>query len=235
MAISKPIAQLISDPDGTALQTFLTASPESWAAEHFGRRYGQALPTEEELQNASSVAARCYRALLEEFTVLRGWFTPEGTLSPLQMAPFLASLRNKPVADGLGWDFTASGEAQLLMQQFKGQLIFCQRAALDVPLHSRTQHNLQFAGLMRLVRSAYGNRADLHSWRPRLKRKDGREVVELTGAELSRRWVAFRSYTFMIQVGCDPHTSWLSCKCHDVFGHVDEDLSTGVRGENDES
>lgn len=226
MAISKPIAQLIADADGMALQSFLTATPESWAQEHFTRRYGQALPTDEEMAAQCSWAAKCYRALIEEHAVLRGWFTTEGKLSPIQMAPFLASLPHKPVADGLGWDFTADGDAQPLMQQFKGQLIFCQRAAFDVPASARTTHNLQFAGLMRLVRSAYGNRAELHSWRPRLKRKDGRDTVELTGAEVARRWVAFRSFTFMVQVGCDPFTSWLSCKCHDVFGHVDEDIST---------
>ncbi len=231
MAISKPITQLISDADGSALQTFLTASAESWAADHFGRRYSQALPTPEELASPTSIAARCYQALLDEFHVIRGWFTPEGKLSRLQMAPFLASLRNKPVADGLAWDFAASGDALPLMQQFKGQLIFCQRAAADVAYSDRTQHNLQFAGLMRLVRAAYGNRADLHNWRPRIKRKEGRDVVEFTGAELSRRWVAFRSYTFMIQAGCDPYTSWLSCKCHDIFGHVDEEPIVPERAE----
>lgn len=228
MAISLPIAALIADNDGLMLQVFVSSTPESWAHDHFLRRYGQAPPTADEMANPLSLSAKCYRALLEEHSVLRGWFTPEGKLSPLQMAPFLASLRSKPVADGFGWDFTTAGDAQPLMQQFKGQLIFCQRSALEVPATNRTQHNLQFAGVMRLVRSAYSGRAELHTWRPRLKRKDGREVVELTGAEVARRWVAFRSFVFMVQVGCDPFTSWLSCKCHDVFGHVDEDLAQSL-------
>ena len=226
MAISRPFHALIADPDGHALTAFLQSSPADWATNAMLTRYGQPAPDEAELDDSVSVAAKCYRALLAEYHTAREWFTDDGVLSPLLQAPWTAKLMSAPIADGLGWDFRPDGTAEPELQQFKGQLIFSQRSAKSLPFRDRHVGNLQFAGLMRLIRAAYTSRAKLHTWKPIL-RKDpaGAQVVAVPADALAHRWIAFRTFSFLVQIGCDPYTSWYASKAHQALGPVDEDRS----------
>jgi hypothetical protein len=225
MSFTRPVTSLIASPDGTALTAFLTASPEQWAADQMNMRYRQAPPSIEEMADSRSWAVRCYEHLKVEYKTLRGWFTPENKLSPLLIAPFQATLKSQPAKDGLGWDFKASLDGDVNMQHFKSTLIYAYRAATELPVSNRTNGNVQFSGLMRIVRAAYGARAESQAWKPILKHDPaaGRQVVTTSAEELSKRWVAFRTFCFMVQVGCDPYASWQACKCQQAFGPVDND------------
>lgn len=225
MPLTQPLLSLIADQDGTALTSFLTKSADEWATEHMARRYSQSPPTPEE--GPRHMARRCYDHLKYEHGVIRGWFTDTRKFSLLLQSPFTAGLRKQPVGNGIGWDFRATGEAEPRMMQFKQALIYCQRAADQIPPDDRTLGNLHFSGLVRLVRAAYRGRAELHNWRPVMGREGepARDVVKLSGEELATRWVAFRSMAFMVQVGADPFVAWAASKCGKVFGPIDENVS----------
>jgi hypothetical protein len=219
MALTRSITSLITDGRDYATKEFLTLSPETWASEHMASRYGHThLPTDHE----DSFANLCFEFLKEEYRSLRSWFTDDGKFSPLLQSKFMTTRLSGPVGNGIGWDFMPNGDPEPRMLQFKGTLISAQRSAELIPPASRNSGNMQFGGIVKIVRSAYTARAELHSWR----QQSSDNGLKCSGAEMSRRWVAFRTYTFLITMGAEPVWAWEASRCKAIFGMVDEDKAT---------
>lgn len=228
MPSSRPILSLIADTNNLPLTAFLSGGDLGWADAQMLLRYAQAPPTPEELTRPSSWLVRCHQHLRDEYLMLREWFLDgTGPFSPALQAHSLARIRELPLRDGLTHDFDSSGVLQPAIQQFKSQLIFCERSVQNIPPTNQTTGNIQFSGISRLARAAFSCRAEYHSWRPIVRRgKNGAIVIQLSGEELAARWVSFRTNAFLIQVGYDPYTAWTSSLCGRLFGPVDEELGT---------
>jgi hypothetical protein len=220
MALTKSITALITDENGMMTKEFLAMKPEDWASEHMQRRYNAAPPS---VGDAPGHMARvCYEHLLHEYRSVRKWFGDDGKLSPLLMSRHLAQLSDGPVGDGMGWDFTPNGDVEPRMIQFKGTLISCQRT---LELRADTQMkldsgSLELGGIVKLVRSAYGTRAEVHTWPTQTVGK-GDEAYSLSGAEVARRWVAYRTFVFLIRLGASEDWAWDSSRCRECFGPHD--------------
>ena len=215
MALTRSLTALITDGTGHATTQFLGYSPQEWATEHIQRRYGAAPPTEDDPED--HVVRRCFEFLEDEYRILRGWFTDDGRLSNLLQSRFL-DRKPGPLGDGIGWDFKPNGDPEPRMLQFKGTLISCARSAELIPLERRNSGVIQLGGLVRLVRGAYAARAELHHWNALYKN----EELLYDGEQLSQRWAAFRSYTFMVGLRVDPSWAWDASRCRQIFGPVDE-------------
>lgn len=219
MALTRSLMALITDGTGHATTEFLGHSPDSWATAHIQRRYGAAPPSEEDPPD--HIAHQCFEFLRDEYRILRGWFTEDGTLSPLLQSRFLDQ-KIGPLRDGIGWDFRPNGDPEPRMLQFKGTLISCARSAALIPPERRNSGVIQLGGIVRLVRGAYTARAELHPWRAIYKEEGGHEVLVWDGEQLAQRWAAMRSYTFMVRLGADPSWAWEACRCKQLFGDVDD-------------
>ena len=220
MALTKPLTSLITDGNGIALTSFLASTSEKWADEHLSLRYGQVrLSTD----NQDHFASLCWEFLKQEYIALRAWFQPDGKLSPLLQSKFLNTKLSGPLGTGIGWDFKSDGTPEPRMLLFKGTLIAAQRAAELLPIEQRNSGSMQFGGLIKIVRSAYTARAEVHSWRAQTIIENGKEKIQYPGSEMSRRWIAHRSFTFLISVGAEPVWAWEASKCKTLFGPVDEE------------
>jgi len=220
MALTRSITSLITDGKGFATKEFLVISLEQWANTQMGQRYGQ---THLETDDNTNFATLCWRYLKEEYRALRSWFQDDGKLSPLLQSKFLSTKLSGPLGNGIGWDFKPNGDPEPRMLQFKGTLISARRSAELIPQENRNSGNMQFGGIVKIVRSAYTARSELHSWRPVILVNEGKEKVQYSGADMSRRWVSFRTYTFLIDVGADPVWAWEASRCRALFGPVDEE------------
>lgn len=227
MALTRSITSLITDGRGYATKEFLVMTPEKWADEHMAERYGQ---VHFQKDSTDHIATLCWNYLCEEYRSLRSWFTEEGKLSPLLQSKFVTTRLSGPVGNGIGWDFKANGDIETRMLQFKGTLIAAIRAGEVMPKDTMNSGNMQFGGLVKIIRSAYTARAEIHSWRSLTQVKGDKEdkaqteeTVKYSGADLSRRWVSFRTYTMLIQIGADPVWSWEASRCKALFGPIDED------------
>lgn len=223
MALTRSITSLITDEGtGHARKDFLASNAEVWAQTHMAQRYGASAPLESDGLN--HISRLCYEYLQDEYRALRGWFTDEGKLSPLLQSKFLSTRLSGPLGDGIGWDFKQNGDPEPQMLQFKGTLISATRSAELLPVDARNSGNMAFGGIVRLVRTAYTARAAMHSWRAIMKKApEGHEEVDVDGAELSRRWVAFRTYNFMVELGAEPVWAWEASRCKSSLGAVDEE------------
>ncbi len=216
MALTRSIAALITDGSGSATSEFLVSTPEHWAATQMSLRYGHMLLLSD---GPTHIASLCYQYLLDEHKALKGWFQSDNKFSALLSSRFLTTYFNKPLGDGIGWDFKASGEPESLMVSFKSQLLSAQRAVESIPLEVRTSDNMILGGIRTMVRSAYTSRAKMHSWRPRSQI----EKKEYSGTEMSVRWVAIQSFVFLIRAGINPSWAWESSKCKGLLGPFDEE------------
>lgn len=219
MALSRSITSLIADEHNMILKEFLGVSDTEWAVKHMQLRYGAAPPLDTD--SPDHPARLCYQHLLYEYNALRKWFDNEGRLSPLIMNRYLARNTVGPIRDGIGWDFQMSGDPDPRMLQFKGTLISCRRSAELKPQGQKLDcGSAELGSLSRLVRSAYSARAEIHTWNMITEGKgDAKRIVD--GAVLSRRWVAFRTYNFLIRFGAEDEWAWQVAKCRDVFGDID--------------
>lgn len=222
MAFTKNINTLIADPaTGIARKDFLATTQIEWANAHMVLRYNAAPPTEHD--EPDSFVHRCYRHLLGEYTHLRAWFTePDFKLSLLLQSKFLSSQFSGPMEDGFGWDFGRDGDPEPRMIQFKSLLISCQRQIQMIPRCQRDHGNGAISGIARIVRGAFASRAETNMWRGIERRKDGKVEVVLSGEELAKRWVAFRTMAFLVGAGFDAWWAWSISGCHKVLGPVDE-------------
>lgn len=220
MALSRSITSLITDGRGYATQEFLAISPDKWADTQMGLRYGQ---TKLETDPIDHFTTLCWDYLRSEYRALRSWFQDDGKLSPLLQSKFLATKLSGPLGNGIGWDFKPNGDPEPRMLLFKGTLISAQRSAELLPKESRNSGNMQFGGIVKIVRSAFTSRAELHSWRAQTTLADGTDKVQYSGADMSRRWVSFRTYTFLVNVGADPVWAWEASRCKALFGPIDEE------------
>lgn len=222
MAFAKNINTLISNPsNGLALKDFLTVSQEDWASTHMALRYNAAPPTDND--EPGSFVHRCYSHLCSEHAQLRAWFTePDLKLSMLLQSKFLSFQFAGPLDDGFGWDFRRDGDPEPRMLRFKSILISCQRQLQLFPRRERGPGNGCVSGIARLVRGAFMARAEINMWRAIERRRDDKVEVQVSGEELSRRWVAFRTMAFLTGMGLDAGWSWSTSGCHKIFGPVDE-------------
>lgn len=220
MTLSKSITSMIADASGNISQSFLSYSAEQWATDHMRRRYSATPPLDEDPPDHPAVL--CYHLLLSEYSAVKTWFSAQGQLSPLLMSRHLAHIYIGSLGDGFGWDFRPNGEPEPNMLQFKGTLIHCRRS-LELRAGRQTKKDcgsLEIGATAKLVRSAYTARSSAHAWTSQIEGKgDAKRVVQ--AAELSRRWVAFRSYSFLIQAGAEEGWAWGASKCQEVFGKVD--------------
>lgn len=216
MALTRSITSLITDGRGYATQEFLACTPEKWADEHMAERYGQTCLAKDPSEHFATL---CWEYLREEYRSLRSWFTDDGKLSNLLQSKFVTTKLSGPVGLGIGWDFKPNGDPEPRMLQFKGTLVAAVRAVEVMPKDTRNSGNMQFGGIVKIIRSAYTARAEIHSWRS----QSGEGDAKFSGAEISRRWVSFRTYTMLIQIGADPVWSWEASRCKALFGPVDED------------
>lgn len=219
MALTRSITSLITDDTGHATQDFLSCTPERWADIQMANRYGQmCLSTDGD----NHFARLCWQYLCEEYKSLRAWFTVEGRLSSVLQSKFLMSRLSGPVGDGIDWDFKPNGDPEPRMLQFKGTLIAAQRAAELIPAEGRNSGNMQFGGLVKIIRSAYSARAEIHSWRP----VSGEGDVKYSGTDMSRRWVSHRTNILLTRLGAPPGWSWEASRCRALFGPIDEERMT---------
>jgi hypothetical protein len=219
MALTISVLNLITDGNGTATKEFLVKSPEAWASEQIIVRYGQTiLPSD----SPGCFAKQCWNFLREEYIALRSWFSDDGTLSPLLQSKFLSTRLSGPLNTGISWDFKTDGQPEPRALLFKGTLIAAQRAAELIPAASKTSGCMQFGGISKIVRSAYTSRAELHLWCPQTIMGEGANKITYSGAEMSRRWVSFRSYNFLIGIGGEQVWAWDSSHCRSLFGPIDE-------------
>jgi len=213
VALSKSVTALITDGRGFATKEFIATRPDEWAREHLARRYGGSLVLDTDPPD--HFARRCFRYLESEYHTLRGWFTDDGKFSPLLHGKFISEQGRRPVGDGVGWDFRANGDPESRMLQFKGTLINAQRAAELLEPKQYTASSVQFAAIARMVRSAFMARAELPNWRP--------YDTAISGEDLAKRWVAYRSYNFLVELHAEPSWAWDISLCRRVFGPVDEE------------
>lgn len=211
MAFSKSIISLISDGNGAMAKEFFATSAEQWAIDHMQRRYGAAPPAPTDMEDHP--AQMCYAQLVKEHRVIRGWFTPEGQLSPLMMAQTLRRQIGGAIGNGYGWDFQTTGEPDFNMLQFKGTLIAVYRMLELKPRSLKLeQGGAEIGGIAKLVRAAYLGRAESHAWT---------DTGDLTASDVSKRWVSFRTMNFLIRSGVEPEWAWSMSKCREVFGPID--------------
>jgi len=221
MSFTKNVNSLIADRNGAAIKDFLATTPEAWATEHMAKRYNAAPPSESD--EPGSFPARCFEHLKNEHRQLRAWFVePDFKVSPLLQSRFLSAQFSGPLNDGFGWDFRRDGDVEPRMVQFKGTLIACYRQMELLPRRDRNTGNVSVVGVARLVCGAYRARAEVHMWRPVERRKDDKVELVCSGEELAKRWVAFRTMSFLAGLGLDPAWAWSTSGCQKIFGIVDE-------------
>jgi len=212
MALNRTVLSLVSDGQGHIDAGFAATSPEEWAHAQMRLRYGHALLDEDD---AYSFPRQCFDSLVAERKALSSWFDDCGRLSPLLQSAFLLNRFSGPVGDGIGWDFRPNGDPEPRMLLFKGTLIAVTRSSALIPAEQRNRGNMQFGGLATMVRSAYTERAALHTWR-------GDDTSGIDPADMSRRWVSHMTYTFLLRIGAEREWAWDASKCRKVFGPVDE-------------
>lgn len=217
MPLTRSITSLITDGCGLATNEFLTMSPDQWATQHMAQRYGH---TRHDYDPPQHFASLCYAYLVEEHAILRNWFQ-DNKLSSLLQSKFLQT--QPQLGDGIGWDFKPNGDPELLMIQFKTQLISAYRSLESIPLPDRNSGSPAFSGIRMMVRSAYESRARLHAWRPQTGVSIAGEKVMIPGSDMSRRWVAYQTLVFLIKAGLEPSWVWEASKCRGVFGPADEE------------
>jgi hypothetical protein len=203
---------MITDGQGYATTTFLKTTPDEWAVDQLKERYGHVLTSTDPTGSPPRLA---YDQLKDERKALGSWFDESGKLSPLLQSAFLTNRFHGPIGNGFGWDFRPSGEPEGRMLLFKGALIAATRAALVVPEDQRSRGSIHLGGIATMVRGAYTERAALHTWKGDVQSK-------LDGAELSRRWVSFQTFSFLARLNADYEWAWDVSKCRKVFGPVDE-------------
>jgi len=208
------ILDLIATPDRVVRPAFLALSVKDWATQQMDLRYSSAPPAEEPREGPDHPAWRCYHLLLAENKIYRSWITEEGLVSPLLMARSLGQLASLPVGDGFGWDFRTDGTPDQRMLQFKSTLVSCRRmAAIRVTDPSKLDTgSIEVGGYSKLVRGAYQVRAGMMHWETK---------GALTGADVARRWVAFRVFVFLIRCGMEETLAWASARCRDAFGEME--------------
>jgi hypothetical protein len=215
MALTRSILSLITDGDGKAKTDFLLLTPAQWADQQMLVRYSMGkMATDSE----DYFPYRCWETLCKEYLALRTWFSPDGTLQPLLQSAAITNRLSGPLGDGIGWDFKTNGDPDLRMTSFKTTLIAACRAAEGLPAADRNSGNGQFGGLAMTIRNAYTERASIHRW---VGVEDG--DVKFTGADMSRRWAAHMTFTFIIRLGADRKWAWEASKCKTIFGPVDEE------------
>ena len=218
MSLSRPLTSLIADERGQVLQSFMACSDADWAAEHMQLRYNVIPPREDE--GAGHPARLCYNHLTEEHRILQKWIDSKGALSHLLMTQSLSQVLSGFIGDGFGWDFTATGEVQPNMLQFKGTLVSIRRTLDLVPRRQDTgkidSGTPEIGGVARLARGAYQARAELHVWKGRTTKN-----VTYTGADMAKRWIAFRTYNFLLQCDADAEYAWNTSKCRESFGPLE--------------
>lgn len=219
MAATRSILALITDNAGGATKDFLLKTPEQWANEQMNQRYTQGVMPDDRVD---SFPHFCFVHLLEEYAAMRAWFDDAGKLNPMLQSASLVNRLSGPIGDGIGWDWKQNGDPEHRMRMFKGMLIAVCRTAALIPFSDRNSGNMQFGGLATLIRSAYTERASIHRWNG----IDGKgDTPAISGADLSRRWVAHMSYTFLINLMADRKWAWDVSKCKAIFGPIDEDRS----------
>lgn len=220
MSLSKNITSLISDGTERILQDFLQTTPQKWADEHMQRRYSATPPKDDDPKD--HFARLCHAYLMDEYRTLRGWFTEEGKLSRILMSRTIGDVMSSRIGNGIGWDFKPNGEIEPRMIQFKGTLIACTRIG---ELRPRDPLKLDCGsaaagGLAKTVRDAYEVRANVHTWTP-IEESRGKDKVIVSGGEMSRRWVAYRVYNFLIRAGIEDEHAWVISGCRKVFGEIE--------------
>jgi hypothetical protein len=220
MSLTRSITSIITDGCGFATKEFLSTTAERWADEHLALRYRQTHLASDGVDHFSHL---CWQYLCEEYKALRSWFQDDGKISLLLQSKFLTTRLTGPLGNGIGWDFKPNGDPEPRMLLFKGTLISAQRSAELLPKESRNSGNMQVGGIVKIVRSAFTARAEVHSWRANTVVEEGKEKVLYSGADMSRRWVSFRTYTFLVNVGADPVWAWEASRCKALFGPIDED------------
>ena len=210
MALTQSIVSLVTDGQGYATKTFLETTPTEWADAQMKVRYGH---TVLDTDGAYTFARLCYDQLVEERKSLSSWFDDSGKLNPTLQSAFMSNKLHGAIGDGIGWDFKPNGDPEHRMTIFKGTLVAASRSADLIPQERRNRGNMQFGGLATMIRSAYTERAALHTWR-------GDE--DLSGADMSRRWVAHMTFVFLLRLGAERTWAWDASRSRTVFGPVEE-------------
>lgn len=222
MAAPYSIISLITDGEGRGTTAFLTGNRDAWAERYMLERYRMARhPTD----SATHPATLCFAKLQEEYDTMRSWFLEDGTYSQLLHSRHCTQVQSGPIGDGIGWDFTAAGELNPRMLQFKVHLISAARMLDALTPAERAQYGLASIGTAKtLAASAYTARAAFHRWRPYEEEgPDGKLVVKYSGADMSRRWVTFRTYQFLVGYGVPHAWAWEATKAKQCFGPTDEE------------
>lgn len=225
MTLSRSVTSLISDGQGNILRDFLQKTPEQWADEHMVRRYGAAPPRDDDSDD--HFARLCYDFLVKEYKTLRGWFT-DGKLSRMMMSRAVSNHVTGCIGNGIGWDFKRDGDPEPRMLQFKGTMISACRAAELKIQDPRVADcgSLEIGGLAKLVRAAYESRAMIHTWLT-VEEGSGQNKRVVSSDTIAKRWVAFRTYNFLLRYNSDPDFAWGASRAQAVFGAIDNVANLG--------
>lgn len=219
--MSDLLLPLIADASGYGRTDFLSLTPQQWADREMLRRYRQGPPVPGE--SPTSLASRCYQFLLSEHALIRSWFQEDNKLSHLMMSRTVGEQLNRPLGDGIGWDFDRAGELNPRATQFKGTIVALERSTTLYDIARRPgAYDLHLSGVARFMRGAYQTRAEGHPWIA-LEKREGSRILSLSGEEQCRRWVAFRVYSALLKLGTEPEWAWDASGSRTVFGPIESD------------
>lgn len=215
-----PITDLIALPDGTKRPDFESTTPEEWARRHMLLRYNQVYTDDDP---PGSFPHQCFEKLKEERSALDSWFDEHKKFSPTLQSVFMINRLSGPIDDGIGWDFKSDRTPEQRMLVFKGTLLAAWRSAALIAPKDRVSGNMQLAGLATLIRSAYLERAKMHSWRGFENKNEQRKY---DGVAMSMRWVAYQTFLFLIKLSTPHKWAWEISGCYKIFGPIDETRTT---------
>ena len=213
---------LVADALGFAKTEFLGMTAVQWADREMLRRYRQGPPASSD--RPKSVAVRCYQFLMAEHNLIRSWIQDSNQISLLMLSRTVGEQLNRPLGEGIVWDFDRGGSFNSRVLQFKGTLVALERAtSLYNPHQTSTgSYDLLFSGIARQLRQVYQDLAESHPWIAQEKREGG-TVVSLSGADQAKRWVVYRVHHFLLSLGAEPDWSWDASGCRKVFGAIEGD------------
>jgi hypothetical protein len=130
-------------------------------------------------------------------------------MSPLLIGQSTARNQKPALGDGITFDFDADLQIDQRVIQFKLHLLAVTEMIKALPDRSAST----LAPLAKVIKAAYQARAEAHSWR---NIPNG-----LSGAELASRWVAHRTYVYLLSIGAEADWAWGTSGAASVLGPVD--------------
>jgi hypothetical protein len=225
LAFTTPLLDLVLSSPKSLGETlgiradFLQTTPIQWADSHMALRYQVSPPNKDE--GPDHPARLCHAYLQEEYRDLRSCIMSDGSFSTLLLGRIYATQQKRPVGNGIGWDFTSGGDVEPRMLSFKLALITSRRSVDGLPKTDvGWSGHAMIGGACKTLRAGLQMRAAIEQW-PNVNEKRNGQSIQVSGGELSRRWIVFQTYNFLISCGIDAGLAWSMSRAPEVFGAID--------------